>query len=89
MANHKSALKRIRQSEKRRVRNKTVRTAMRTVIKECRAAFDSGDAALAKEKFVLAERTLQRAATKGVIPRARADRNVSRLAKRLNAVASS
>jgi small subunit ribosomal protein S20 len=72
LANHKSAQKRIRQSEKRRMHNKTIRTAMRTVVKNCRTA----------------ERSLQRAASKGIIPKARADRAVSRLARRLNRVGS-
>ena len=39
MANHKSALKRIRQSETRRKRNQHIRTQMRTVVKRCREAF--------------------------------------------------
>ena len=88
MANHKSAEKRIRQSEKRRVHNKTIRTAMRTVVKTCRTALESTDADDAREKFRAAERSLQRAASKGIIPKARADRTVSRLARRLSALSS-
>mgnify|MGYP002262198589 CR=1 FL=1 len=88
MANHKSALKRIRQSETRRKRNQHVRTQMRTMVKRCREALDSGDAGKAKEAFDVAEREIRRAATKGIIPRKRADRSVGRLAKRLNAVAN-
>ncbi len=87
MANHKSALKRIRQTEKRRKRNQHIRTGMRTLIKRFSAAIESGDAAAAAEQFVGAERAIRQAASKGVIPRQRADRNVSRLAKRLNTVA--
>jgi small subunit ribosomal protein S20 len=86
LANHKSALKRIRQNEKRRVRNKHIRTGMRTEIKRFRAAVESGDSAAASEQFASAERAIRRAASKGVIPRQRADRRVSRLAKSLNAV---
>lgn len=86
MANHKSALKRIRQSERRRKRNQHIRTRMRTVVKRCRDAFDSGDAGRASEAFAHAEREIRRAATKGVIPKQRADRSISRLARRLNAV---
>jgi small subunit ribosomal protein S20 len=87
LANHKSAQKRIRQNEKRRVRNQTVRTAMRTVVKNCREALDtaSDDAA---DKVRAAEKSLQRAASRGIIPQARADRTVSRLAKRLNSLSS-
>jgi small subunit ribosomal protein S20 len=88
LANHKSAVKRIRQNEKRRMRNKTVRTAMRTVVKRCRLALEGDDAAVAAESFRQAEASLRRAASKGIIPKARADRTVSRLAKRLNAQSS-
>ena len=86
MANHKSALKRIRQSERRRKRNQHIRTQMRTMVKYCREAFDSGDQTKATDAFKVAEREIRRAATKGVIPKQRADRSISRLAKRLNAV---
>ena len=86
MANHKSALKRIRQSERRRKRNQHIRTQMRTMVKYCRDAFESGDQTKATDAFKVAEREIRRAATKGVIPKQRADRSISRLAKRLNAV---
>ena len=66
MANHKSALKRIRQSEKRRMRNKTIRTAMRTVVKNSRLALEGDDAEAAREKVQAAERSLRRAASKGI-----------------------
>ena len=86
MANHKSALKRIRQNEKRRIRNRRIRSGMRTVIKAFRSAVDSGDPEVAREKFTAAERSLRKAAGKGVIPRAHANRRVSRLARSLNAL---
>lgn len=89
LANHKSALKRIRQSERRRKRNQHIRTRMRTVVKQCREAFEAGDPQRAAEAFRTAEREIRRAATKGVIPKQRADRSVGRLAKRLNEVAAS
>ena len=89
MANHKSALKRIRQSERRRKRNQHIRSEMRTMVKRCGEAFESGDATKAAEAFQIAERVIRRAATRGVIPRQRADRSVGRLAKRLNGVSAS
>lgn len=88
MANHKSALKRTRQSETRRKRNQHIRTQLRTMLKRCREALDSGDAAKATDAFKVAEREIRRAATKGVIPKTRADRSVGRLARALNSVAS-
>jgi small subunit ribosomal protein S20 len=84
LANHKSALKRIRQSETRRKRNQHIRTRMRTMVKQFGDALDAGDAANAADAFKVAEREIRRAASKGVIPRQRADRSVGRLAKRLN-----
>ena len=89
MANHKYALKRIRQSERRRKRNQHIRSEMRTMVKRCGEAFESGDASKAAEAFQIAERVIRRAATRGVIPRKRADRSVGRLAKRLNGVSAS
>ena len=86
MANHKSAVKRIRQTAKRRERNRHVRSGMRTVVKRFRQALETGDREDAAAKFALAERTIRKAASKGVIPQRRADRSISRLAKRLNAV---
>jgi small subunit ribosomal protein S20 len=88
VANHKSALKRIRQNVKRAARNRHIRTGTRTIVKSFRTAVESGDEADAREKFVAAEKSIRRAATKGVIPKARADRNVSRLAKSLNAMSA-
>ncbi len=83
MANHKSAEKRARQNEKRRERNRTVRARTRSVLKGVRADLEAGTgdpAARARD----AERALRRAASKGVIPKRRASRLVSRIAKRAN-----
>ena len=86
MANHKSALKRIRQSERRRKRNQHIRSGMRNHVKNFREAVEAGDAAAATERFASAERSIRRAVTRGVIPRRRADRSVGRLAKALQAL---
>ena len=89
MANHKSALKRARQSEKRQLRNQDVKSRMRTFVKRFRLAIETGDAADAETKLRQAEREIRRAATKGVIPRRRASRSVGRLARQLNSIRSS
>ena len=86
MANHKSALKRIRQSERRRKRNQHIRSGMRNQVKQFREAIEAGDATAANERFASAERSIRRAASQGVIPRRRADRSVGRLAKALQAL---
>jgi len=89
VANHKSAVKRHRQSENRRIRNRDVRGRMRTSVKNFRLALASGDAGVAAQRFRDAERELRRAASKGVIPKQRASRHVSRLARGQHALQSS
>jgi len=86
LANHKSSIKRIRQTERRRLRNQQLRTRMRTMIKNYRAAIATGDADQASAEFKKAEREIRKAASKGIIPRGRADRSVSRLAKQLRSL---
>jgi small subunit ribosomal protein S20 len=83
LARHKSAQKRARQDVKRRERNRTVRSRTRSVVKTLRAELEAGAAGL-DEKLREAESALRKAATKGVIPKRRASRQVSRLAKAKN-----
>jgi small subunit ribosomal protein S20 len=87
VANHKSALKRIRQNKKRQERNTALRSRIRTVVKKFRSAVANGEAD-AGEKLRAAEREIRKAAAKGLIPARRASRTVSRLAKSLNASSS-
>ncbi len=81
MANTKSALKRIRQSERRRLRNRAVRSKVRSVVKVARAA--EGQAAAVA--ILEAMRALDKAVAKGVIHRNTAARKKSALARRLAA----
>ena len=82
MANTKSAIKRIRTSEKRRLRNRTVRSRVRSVLKTARAAVTTtGEDARAA--VLQAIRTLDKAVTKGVIHRNTAARKKSALARKL------
>lgn len=80
MANHKSALKRARQNEQRRVRNKAGRSALRTSVKKFETALEQGEAA----DLPTAMSALAGAAAKGYIPKKRAARKIGRLAKRLD-----
>ena len=84
MANTKSAIKRMRQGEKRRLRNRIVRTRMRTALKTARAAVATPGGE-ARGAVLRAIRTLDKAVTKGVIHRNTAARKKSALARRLNA----
>ncbi|BBO72743.1 30S ribosomal protein S20 [Desulfosarcina widdelii] len=84
MANHKSALKRAGQNERRRLRNKAVQTRVKNVVKDVRLAFaqDEGDAA---EKLNAAKSAIDKAAKKGVLHKRTASRKISRLARQVNA----
>ncbi len=86
MANHKSALKRIRQAEKRRLHNRTYRNRARTLVKKARATIGSKDLAQAKEATRLAVRDLDMAASRGTIHPRNAARRKSRLMKQLAAL---
>jgi small subunit ribosomal protein S20 len=88
MANTRSAQKRMRQSEKRRVRNAGIRSTVRTAVKSVRSAIDSGAAADARTQLSRTIRTLDKAVTKGILHRNAAARRKSRLTRQLNALAS-
>ncbi len=86
MANTPSAKKRIRQNEKRRLRNKAVRTRTRRQIKQARMVLEAGDPESARSAVLKAVSELDRAASKGVIHRNNASRRKRRLMKRLAAI---
>ncbi len=86
MANHKSALKRHRQSEKRRMRNASVKTNLKSAVKKVTESMAAADAEAAKKSLEKAVSLLDSAVTKGVLHRNNASRKVSRLTKAVNAV---
>ena len=67
MANIKSQIKRNRQNEKARLRNKAVKSELKTAVRRFREAADAGDSAEASTAFRSASRLLDKAASKGVI----------------------
>ncbi|MGM1064800.1 30S ribosomal protein S20, partial [Saccharothrix sp. Mg75] len=67
MANIKSQLKRIKTNEKARLRNKAVKSSLKTAIRKFREAAEAGDKAKATELAREASRKLDKAVTKGVI----------------------
>ncbi len=81
MANTKSALKRMRQNERRRLRNRAVRSKVRTAVKVARATEGQAASAVILEAI----RALDKAAAKGVLHRNTAARKKSALARRLAA----
>ncbi|GIU96956.1 MAG: 30S ribosomal protein S20 [Actinomycetota bacterium] len=88
MANIRSQIKRNRQNERRRLRNKAVKSELKTYAKKVRAAVAEGDAAAAAERLRLAARKLDKAASKGVLHPRTAARRKSRLARAVNAASS-
>jgi small subunit ribosomal protein S20 len=88
MANSKSAVKRIRQNEVRRQRNRSYRTRMRTAIRKLRTAMTEGDAAKAQELLDPTLVLIDKTASKGIIHDNTAARYKSRLTRAVSAMAS-
>jgi small subunit ribosomal protein S20 len=86
MAHHKSAKKRIRQTERRTEVNDARTSRVRTFVKKVETAIASGDKAAAASALRAAEPELQRGVTKGIVHRNAASRKVSRLSKRIKAL---
>jgi len=80
VANTKSAQKRNRQALKRRARNQAVRTQVKSAVKKAREALASKDPARIQEALRAAARTLDKAASKGVLHPRNASRRIARLA---------
>ncbi len=89
MANIKSQIKRNRQNEKRRLRNKAVKSSLKTAVRSFREAAESGDAEKAGAALREASRKLDKAASKGVIHKNQAANRKSAIAKRFQEVAAS
>jgi small subunit ribosomal protein S20 len=82
VANHKSAIKRARQNEKRKLRNQGSRAAVKTSVKTALAEIlKASTLDIALKALHAGEKALQKAASKSVIPKKRAQRKTSRLAK--------
>ena len=86
MANIKSQLKRIKTNEKARLRNKAVKSSLRTSVRKFREAVDAGDRDTATTLLKDAGRALDKAASKGVIHRNQAANRKSAMAKRTSSL---
>lgn len=86
MANHKSAIKRHKQSIKRALRNRSQRTRVKNIIKDVHAAINGDDKDLAVKSLSNAASVIGKASSKGAIHWKTAARKVSRLAKAVNAM---
>ncbi|MEE4203087.1 MAG: 30S ribosomal protein S20 [Halieaceae bacterium] len=88
MANSPQARKRARQNDKRRAHNASLRSLVRTKIKQVIAATRSGDAAAARAAFDAAVPVIDRMAGRGIIKKNKAARHKSRLNAKVKALAS-
>ena len=86
MANIKSQIKRIKTNEKSRLRNRAVKSELRTYTRKVKAAVSSGDADAAGEALKTASRKLDKAVSKGVLHQNQAANRKSGLAKLVAAV---
>ena len=82
-------MKRMRQSATQRGRNRHYRSAMRTQIKQVRAAIDAGDHDTASAKLPATVSIIQKLAQKGVLHKRQANRRVARLHKAVNSLKAS
>ncbi len=89
MADHKSAIKKMRQDEKRRLRNKSYKTRVKTVVKKVEVAVKEQNREAAEKALHEAISMIDRVASKGVIHKNNAARKKSRLTKKVNALTTS
>ena len=87
MANIKSQIKRNRQNEKRRLRNKAVKSSLKTAIRKFNQAVQAGDADSAQALLHDASRKLDKAVSKGVIHKNQAANRKSAIAQRHHSLA--
>ncbi len=88
MANHKSAVKRARQNEIRRLRNRSVKTRVKSVVKQVRQATAENSAEAANSNLITAQSVIDKAAKKGILHKRTAARKISRLNKLARSVQS-
>ena len=87
MANIKSMKKRVKTNEKARIRNKSIRSAVRTEMRKFRETVTAGDKAAAEQQLRVASRSLDKAVTKGVFHRNSAANHKSNMARAFNKMA--
>ena len=84
MANTKSAAKRILQTATRTARNQSIKSAVKTYTRQFEESLQTGDRELAQQKLTTAIRQIDRAWSKGVLPKNNAARKKSRLTRMYN-----
>ncbi|TFG91493.1 MAG: 30S ribosomal protein S20 [Syntrophobacterales bacterium] len=86
MANHKSAEKRARQSEKRRMRNASTRSRVKTAIKATLTSVEGKDVEKSRKVLLDTTKVIAKASAKGIFHKKTAARKISRLTKKVNAL---
>ena len=86
MATHKSAIKRAKQSEARRLRNRARRTRVKTAVKQVRTALDNKSLEEAQAALQQAIPVIDKAASKGSLHHRAAARKISRLSKQVHSL---
>ena len=84
MANHKSALKRARQNELSRLRNKAVKTRVKSIVKDVRFSVEEPSNEDVMAKLIAAQTLIDKASKNGVLHKKTAARKISRLSKLVN-----
>ena len=84
MANHKSALKRARQNELSRLRNKAVKTRVKSIVKDVRFSVEESSNGDVMAKLTAAQTLIDKASKKGVLHKKTAARKISRLSRLVN-----
>ncbi|AIQ65076.1 30S ribosomal protein S20 [compost metagenome] len=88
MPNIKSAVKRVKTTEKRRALNISQKSALRTAVKAADVALEGTEVQTAQAAFLAASKKLDKAVSKGLVHKNAAARKKSRLAKKLNALSA-
>ena len=86
MATHKSAIKRAKQNEVRRQRNRAVRTRVKSVVKEVRISLEKQSVEEAQAALQKAVPVIDRAVSRGALHHRTAARKISRLSKKVHAL---
>ncbi len=88
MANHKSAIKRARQNELQRLRNKGDRTKVKSIVKDLRSSVGEASGEETQVKLNAAQSIIDKASKKGVLHKRTAARKISRLTKLANSTSA-
>jgi len=88
LANHKSAIKRARQNEVRRLRNKSSKTRIKNIVKDVKLAVSENSSEEALKHLDISKSIIHKAAKKGAIHPKTASRKISRLSRLVNTISS-